>query len=71
MADETCEVDPNEAMIRNVIKDQQSSPEQYTWFVKTVLSQLYRTRYARVVETGQVKPSDLICPLPLMKPMLW
>ena len=60
MADETREVVPNEATIRNVIKDKRSLPEQYTWFVKTVLSQLYRTRYARVVETGQVKPSDLI-----------
>ncbi len=60
MADETHEVVPNEAMIQNVIKDKQSLLEQYTWFVKTVLSQLYRTQYARVVETGQVKPSDLI-----------
>jgi hypothetical protein len=44
MVDETHEVVPNEAMIRNVIKDKQSLPEQYTWFIKTVLSQLYRTR---------------------------
>jgi hypothetical protein len=60
MVDETREVVPDEAMIRNVIKDKQSLPEQYTWFIKTVLSQLYRTRYATVVETGQVKPSDLM-----------
>jgi hypothetical protein len=43
-----------------VIKDKQSLPEQYTWFIKTVLSQLYRTWHTRVVETGQVKPLDLI-----------
>ena len=60
MADETQEVVPNEDTIRTVIKDKRRSPEEYTWFVKTVLSHLYRTRYARVVETGQVRPSDLI-----------
>jgi hypothetical protein len=60
MADEAREVVPNEAMIRTVINDKRSSPGQYTWFVKKVLSHLYRTRYARVVETGQVRPSDLI-----------
>ena len=60
MADETREVVPNEDTIRTVIKDKRRSPEEYTWFVTTVLSHLYRTRYARVVETGQVRPSDLI-----------
>jgi hypothetical protein len=60
MADEAREVVPNEATIRTVINDKRSSPGQYTWFVKKVLSHLYRTRYARVVETGQVRPSDLI-----------
>ncbi len=60
MADEAREVVPNEAMIRTVINDKRSSPGQYTWFIKKVLSHLYRTRYARVVETGQVRPSDLI-----------
>jgi hypothetical protein len=43
-----------------MFKDKRRSPEEYTWFVKAVLSHLYRTRYARVVETGQVRPSDLI-----------
>jgi hypothetical protein len=38
MADETREVIPDEATIRKVIKDKQSSPKEYTWFVKTVLS---------------------------------
>jgi hypothetical protein len=60
MADETREVVPNEDTIQTVIKDKRRSPEEYTWFVTTVLSHLYRTRYARVVETGQVRPSDLI-----------
>ena len=60
MADEAREVVPNEATIRTVINDKRSSPGQYTWFIKKVLSHLYRTRYARVVETGQVRPSDLI-----------
>jgi hypothetical protein len=60
MADETREVVPNEDMIRTVIKDKRRSPKEYTWFVKTVLSHLYRTQYTRVVETGQVRPSDLI-----------
>jgi hypothetical protein len=60
MADEARKVVPNKATIRTVINDKQSSPGQYTWFVKKVLSHLYRTRYARVVETGQVRPSDLI-----------
>jgi MOSC domain-containing protein YiiM len=60
MADETREVVPNKDMIRTVIKDKRRSPEEYTWFIKTVLSHLYRTWYARVVETGQVRPSDVI-----------
>jgi hypothetical protein len=60
MADETCEVIPDEAMIQKVIKNKQSSPKEYTWFVKTVLSHLYRTWYAKVVETGQVQLSDVI-----------
>jgi hypothetical protein len=30
MADETCEVIPDEAMIRKVIKDKQSLPKEYT-----------------------------------------
>jgi hypothetical protein len=47
MADETHEV-----KIRKVIKDKRS--------MKTVLSHLYRTRYAKVVETGQVQLSDVI-----------
>jgi hypothetical protein len=38
MADETREVIPYEAMIQKVIKEKQSSPKEYTWFVKTVLS---------------------------------
>jgi hypothetical protein len=60
MADETREVIPDEAMIRKVIKDKRSLPKEYTWFVKTVLSHLYRTQYAKVVETGQVQLSDVI-----------
>ncbi len=60
MVDETQEVVPNKEMIWTMIKDKWCSPEEYTWFIKTVLSHLYRTRYARVVETGQVRPSDLI-----------
>jgi hypothetical protein len=60
MADETREVIPDEATIRKVIKDKRSSPKEYTWFVKTVLSHLYRTWYAKVVETGQVQLSDVI-----------
>jgi hypothetical protein len=60
MADETQEVVPNKDTIRTVIKDKRRLPKEYTWFIKTVLSHLYRTRYARVVETGQVRPSDLI-----------
>jgi hypothetical protein len=50
MVDETQEVVPNEDMIQTVIKDKQCLPKEYTWFVKTVLSHLYRTRYARVVK---------------------
>ena len=60
MADETCEVIPDEATIRKVIKDKRSSPKEYTWFMKTVLSHLYRTWYTKVVETGQVQLSDVI-----------
>jgi hypothetical protein len=60
MADETQEVVPNKDMIRTMIKDKRRLPKEYTWFVKTVLSHLYRTRCTRVVETGQVRPSDLI-----------
>jgi hypothetical protein len=60
MVDETCKVIPDKAMIRKVIKDKQSLPKEYTWFVKIVLSHLYRTRYTKVVETGQVQLSDVI-----------
>jgi hypothetical protein len=60
MADETREVIPDEATIRKVIKDKRSLPKEYTWFMKTVLSHLYRTWYAKVVETGQVQLSDVI-----------
>jgi hypothetical protein len=60
MADETCEVIPDEATIQKVIKDKRSLPKEHTWFVKTVLSHLYRTRYTKVVETGQVQLSDVI-----------
>jgi hypothetical protein len=60
MVDETCEVIPDEATIRKVIKNKLSSPKEYTWFVKTVLSHLYRTWYAKIVETGQVELSDVI-----------
>jgi hypothetical protein len=60
MVDETREVIPDEATIQKVIKDKRSSPKEYTWFVKTVLSHLYRTQYAKVVETGQVQLSDVI-----------
>jgi hypothetical protein len=60
MADETREVIPDKATIQKVIKDKRSSPKEYTWFVKTVLSHLYRTWYAKVVETGQVQLSDVI-----------
>jgi hypothetical protein len=49
MVDETHKVIPDKATIRKVIKD-----------VKTVLSHLYKTRYAKVVETGQVQLSDVI-----------
>jgi hypothetical protein len=59
-ADETRKVIPDKAMIRKVIKDKQSLPKEYTWFMKTVLSHLYRTWYAKVVETGQVQLSDVI-----------
>jgi hypothetical protein len=60
MVDETCKVIPDKAMIRKVIKDKQSLPKEYTWFVKIVLSHLYRTRYTKVVETEQVQLSDVI-----------
>jgi hypothetical protein len=60
VTEETREVIPNKAMICNVIKDKQSPLEQYTWFVKTVLTRLDAMSYTKMVKIGKIKPSDII-----------